>query len=144
MGRHRVVLAHPRIVNVGRAVRRASVVVPADSVGSLPRYIIRLILSVGQGPIVSIVLRINAGENSCRGSRCHLIRPWTISAHSPAIMLGRPPNPMSQRMILDWHSVPADRKCELAAVVPNSGALQRKGAVVLSSESDTPLIVLVC
>src|SRR6266699_2336358 len=145
---HRVVLAHPRIVNVGRTVCRASVVVSADSVGPLPRYIIRLILSVGQGPIVSIVLRINAGKKACsvraRCSGCHLGRPGTNSAHSPAIMLGCPANPMSQRMILDRHSVPADWKCELATVVPNSGTLQGKGAVVLSSESDPPLIVLGC
>src|SRR5260370_33750976 len=103
MGRHWVVLTHPRIVNVGRAVRRTSVVVPADSVGSLPRYIIRLILSVGQGPIVSIVLRINAGENTRRGSGCHLIRPRAITAHSPAILLGCPANPMSHRRTPDRH-----------------------------------------
>src|SRR6267378_3646334 len=134
MGGERVVLAHPRIVNVGRTVRGATVVVSADSVGSLPLYIIRLILGVGQGPIVSIVLGINAGENSCRGSGCHLICPWAETAHPSAIMLRRPANPVSQRMILDWHSISADWKCELAAVVSNCGALQRKRAVVLSSE----------
>src|SRR6266566_2537058 len=148
MGGQRVVLAHPRIVNVGRAVRGATVVVSADSVRFLPLYIIRLIFGVGQGPIVSIVLRIEAGKEACsvraRCSGCHLICPGAKASHSPAIMLGCPANPMSQRMVLDRHCVPADRKCELAAVVPNSGALQRKGTVVLSSESDPPLIVLGC
>src|SRR5260370_7398453 len=105
---------------------------------------IGVMLGVGQGAIVSIVLGINAGENSCRGSGCHLICPWAETAHSSAIMLGCPANPVSQRMILDRHSISADWKCELAADVSYCGALQRKGAVVLSPQSDPPLIVLGC
>src|SRR5882672_1361486 len=144
----RIILAHPGIVGVRGAVRGAPVVVSAYPVGFLPLNIVRFILRIGQWPIVSVILGVNAGKKAqsvrTRCSGCHLISPRAKTAHSPAIMLGRPANPMSQRMILDRHSVPADWKCKLAAVVPNSGALQGEGAVVLSSESDTPLIVLGC
>src|SRR5467141_725287 len=101
----RIILTHPGIVGVRGAVREAPVVVSAYPVGFLPLNIVRFILRIGQWPIVSIVLGINAGKKaysvSARCSGCHLICPRTKSAHSPTIMLGCPANPMSQRMILD-------------------------------------------
>jgi|SRR6266702_8357082 len=44
-------------------------------------------------------------------------------------------------MVLDRHSVSSNRESKLATVVSDSRGLERKRAVVLSSEPDSPLVV---
>src|SRR5205809_3393710 len=121
MRRQWIVRAHPWIVHVGRTVGGAAIVISTDCMGFLPRHIIRLILCVRQRPIVCIILRINTTQEawsvSTRRQRLHLVSPWSLAAHSAAIVLSCPAHSMPQSMILDWHSVPANRKRELTADV---------------------------
>src|SRR5712692_5369271 len=107
--------------------------------------VVRLVTSVVQRPILKIIVRLYSSKlTRIRGlaETLLLVSPRTLASHRSPVVLGCSANTVSQSVVLNRHRVPSDGEREFRRTVPYCCGLHRKRAVIFSSQSSSPHVVL--